>query len=130
MRRLSVAVISVFWLLVLVTGLAFAEGPVVGSNGALTWNQNPETDLAGYRVHLGQVSGTYSVVVDVGLTPTPTSPLSMISVFNLTEGQWYATVSAYDLAGNASGLSNVAPFVLDLAAPSDPGNVRVIRIPQ
>lgn len=114
---LAAAIAAVFLLSV---HFAHAEGVVVGSNGVAFWNANPETDIAGYKVHFGQTSGIYSIINNVGLTATPTSPLVQLSTFGLAEGQWYFAVSAYDLAGNESGLSLNIPFVFDLTAPTDP----------
>jgi len=32
----------------------------------LAWDQNPESDVIGYKIHYGQSSGSYSTTVDVG----------------------------------------------------------------
>ena len=35
----------------------------------VAWDANPETDIAGYKLYLGTVSGTYSQIQDVGNRP-------------------------------------------------------------
>jgi hypothetical protein len=67
----------------------------------LTWNPNPETNLAGYRVYVGTSSGVYTTLnVDV-------SNVTSYTVTGLAPGHtYYFAVSAYDLNGLESGLSN------------------------
>lgn len=66
------------------------------------WNPNPEPDIAGYKVHLGTTSGSYTVVVDVvdgtsvvltGLAPSTT---------------YYCAVQAYNTSGMTSEMSDEA----------------------
>ena len=45
--------------------LAFA-GVAAAQSATLAWNANTESDLAGYRVEYGTVSGSPSTTVDVG----------------------------------------------------------------
>jgi hypothetical protein len=70
----------------------------------LSWNSNSESDLAGYKVYYSTLSGSYTNVVDVGLTATPDSP--GYTVTNLTDGAtYYFAVTAYDQSLNQSGFS-------------------------
>jgi chitodextrinase len=57
------------------------------------------SDLAGYKIYVGQVSKTYTRAIDVG---NSTSTV----IGNLSEGQWCFSVTAYDTSGNESGFSN------------------------
>jgi len=52
----------------------------------LTWNQNPESDLAGYFVHWGTKSGyPYEHTIDVGKVTSHTlSGVPAYSLFNVT----------------------------------------------
>jgi hypothetical protein len=79
----------------------------------LVWDPNPETDLAGYRIHYGTDSRSYSVHIDVG-------NVTSYTVSNLAEGfVYYFSATAYDSLGNESGYSEEAvsapdPCDLDL----------------
>ncbi len=56
-------------------------------------------DLAGFKIYDGSQPGVYTSVTDVGsMTQFPLS--------SLPAGDYYMTVTAYDLAGNESGFSN------------------------
>jgi fibronectin type III domain protein len=71
-------------------------------NVTLAWRPNTEPDLAGYKVYVGTASGTYSFPGSAFVLGTVTS----YTLFNLPKGQTYFfAVSAYDNAGNESGLS-------------------------
>lgn len=65
----------------------------------LTWDPNPEPNIAGYIVFYGTSSGQYTVSVDVGnhtsfrfVTPDPSS-------------RYYLAVRAYNVSGMQSGFS-------------------------
>ena len=59
---------------------------------ALQWNQNPEPDIAAYRVHYGSSSGNYTQQIDVGNTTATT-------VSNLANGgTYFFVVTAYNTA--------------------------------
>jgi len=83
----------------------------------LAWDANSESDLAGYRVHYGTSSTSYSVHIDVNKATSYT-------VAGLTAGQtYYFAATAYDTSGNESGFSNMvsSTTVSDLnIAPSAP----------
>ena len=56
------------------------------------WAPNLEPDVAGYRIHYGVASGTYTQVVDVGNT-------TMASISGLVDGTtYYFALSAYNAA--------------------------------
>lgn len=80
-----------------------APGPSPGSRSAtLFWTLGSESDLAGYKIHIGLSSGVYNY---------PGSPFSVgrtntHMIANLPVGQTYFfALSAYDKAGNNSPLS-------------------------
>ncbi|MDZ7318277.1 MAG: fibronectin type III domain-containing protein [candidate division KSB1 bacterium] len=64
------------------------------------WVPNSETDLAGYKLYYGTASRQYHTAVRVG---TATS----CTVKNLLPGyDYFFAISAYDIAGNESALSD------------------------
>ena len=70
----------------------------------LAWDANTEPDLAGYKVHYGTASGSYTTSVDVHKVTTAI-------VTGLTAGQtYYFAVTAYNAANNESGYSNQVSY--------------------
>jgi hypothetical protein len=65
----------------------------------LSWTLGEESDLAGYRIYVGRVLGTYDET-EVGLVTS-----SVITIDD--SGQWFFAVKAYDTANNSSELSTV-----------------------
>ncbi|MGQ0812053.1 MAG: BACON domain-containing protein [Nitrospiraceae bacterium] len=66
------------------------------SSAALSWSANAESDLAGYKVYIGTMSGVYSPPVSVGKVTTYIAG-------NLKVGSTYFfSVTAYDGSGNES----------------------------
>ena len=63
----------------------------------LVWDRNPETDIAGYNVYYGRVSGDYTHLVTV------TNPTAMIAVTG--SKTIYFAVTAYNTGGVESELS-------------------------
>ena len=83
---------------------------------SLTWDTNTESDLAGYRVYRGDVSGTYSMVLDVG---NQTYYNDIVS-----DGVYFWVITAYDTSGNESGFSNEVSKNVDTTTPLAPGVLR------
>lgn len=66
----------------------------------LSWYPNTETNLAGYKIHIGTAAGVYNATVDV-------RNVTSYNLSNLAIGTtYYFAVSAYDTAGTDSALSN------------------------
>jgi hypothetical protein len=66
----------------------------------LSWYPNTETNLAGYKIHIGTAAGIYNATVDV-------RNVTSYNLSNLAIGTtYYFAVSAYDTAGTDSALSN------------------------
>jgi hypothetical protein len=83
----------------------------------LAWDPNTESDLAGYRIHYGTASGSYTVTVAVDKS-TPTCTIT-----NLAAGQtYYFAASAYNASGASSGYSNEVSYAVTVpnTAPSTP----------
>jgi hypothetical protein len=70
----------------------------------LAWDANTEIDLAGYKVHYGTASGSYTSSMDVQKVTTAV-------VTGLTAGRtYYFVVTAYNAANNESGYSNQVSY--------------------
>lgn len=111
--------------IILLTLLLFSavEAHAAG-RAVLTWDQNTESDLAGYKVYMGTASGQYGPPVDVGLTATPQAPRHVIEP--LADGTYYFVVTAYDQSGNESGFSNEDSKTIDSTPPKPPLNLRAL----
>src|SRR6266850_4705517 len=69
---------------------------------SLAWDANTEPDLAGYRIHYGTSPGSYTLP-----TITVVGQNNARTITNLQANTtYYFAVTAYDLAGNESPLSN------------------------
>lgn len=72
----------------------------------LTWDDNTENTLSGYKVYYGTVSGQYSTTLDVGRL-TPVAGTVSFDVANLLPGTtYYFAVQAYDSSQNLSPISD------------------------
>ena len=84
----------------------------------LTWDPDPEPDIAGYRIYYGTNSRVYQVIVDVGnVTNTIVSGLER----GLT---WYFAATAYNTSSLESDLSEEVSLYLP-DHPAAPENVQV-----
>jgi hypothetical protein len=99
------------------TGLLAVFVPHEGATPAhidLSWNVNPETDVAGYNVYRGEHQGTKGSRLNPGLLPTPA-----FSDMSTVAGQrYFYTVTAVDRSGNESEPS--APVAGEVPAESQP----------
>ena len=85
------------------------------------WDRNVESDMLEYGVYTCSTSATCVPNAKIGTVPQPAvgvSPTFAIPV----NSQGRAAVTAVDLVGNESSLSNVVNF--DRLAPSAPANAR------
>ena len=89
-RRYALALAALSPVL-LVCAAEAADVPAAPVN--LTWNPNPETDIAGYKVHFGTSSGNYSQVIDVPGGNSAALPQLILG------NTYYLAVSAYNTAG-------------------------------
>ena len=88
----------------------------MAAQAILAWDPNTESDLAGYRIHHGTASGSYTVHTDV-------HNVTSYTVTGLTAGQtYYFAATAYDASGNESGYSNPVSYSVPTAngAPTTP----------
>ncbi len=78
----------------------------------LAWDPSPSAGVAGYNVHVGTSSGSYSSTFDAGNQTTFTVP-------GLTEGQtYYFAVTAYNGTVPESDFSNEVSTQIPFAAPT------------
>jgi hypothetical protein len=78
----------------------------------LKWNANQESDISGYKLHYGRASRNYECAVDVGND-------THYTLSGLENGKaYYCAASAYDTAGNESGLSEEVVHVVVPAEPT------------
>jgi PKD repeat protein len=72
--------------------LFLCSSNLFAANANLTWDASTSTNVGGYKVSYGQISGSYSSTIDVGNATT-------YSATGLQEGtKYYFAVKAYDLA--------------------------------
>jgi hypothetical protein len=116
MKKLFVAVV-----IALLVGAAAGMAWAAAGEVTLAWDPNSETDLAGYRIHWGTATGTYTQHVDVG-------NVVQYTVKNLTLGTTYFfAATAYNASGLESGYSNeisakIATF------PAVPRNMKAVKV--
>ena len=86
---------------------AGAGGPASAVTVTLSWNAPttytngaPLTNLAGYKIHYGTASHSYTATFAIGNVTN--------YAFALPAGTYYFVVSAFDTIGAESGLSNEA----------------------
>ncbi len=101
------------------SGLA---GSVTGSDVTLTWNQNPETDLAGYYVYRNSGQGW------TRLTSVAIQSLRYTD-FNLPNGTYSYNITAKDQIGSESPASNGVIVRLALTPPQPPVLLNIIAAP-
>jgi len=80
------------------------------------WDENPETNIAGYKLYYGTSSGNYTNTVDVGFQ-------TQYTLTNLQEGvTYFFAVAAYNTSLNESAFSKELVFKIDLPnrSPSTP----------
>src|SRR5512137_1401422 len=79
--------------------LCFPPGRCLAADVTLAWDAVTSSQLAGYKVHVGTVSGTYTQVIDVGNVTTYT-------VTGLGNATYYFAVTAYSSTGQQTSFSN------------------------
>ncbi len=98
--------------------LLFAQG-VHAATVTVTWNQNTEPDVAGYKVYYGTAPRNQAAYANsVGVTGRTTTS----AVLTLGAGTYYFAVTASDTAGNESAYSTeVSATVPAIQPPGKPG---------
>ena len=92
--------------------LIYIPSLVFAVTARVTWNKNPESDIAGYWVYYGTSPSNYDHLVGVGTTPS-------IDITGLQAGStYYFAVTALDTSGNQSGFSQQVSVTIPPAATS------------
>jgi hypothetical protein len=78
------------------------QAPTENTNGSILSN------LSGYKIYYGGASGEYSSSIDVA-----NPGLNSYVVQNLPAGEYFFAVTAYNSAGEESGLSPEVSTMLD-----------------
>ena len=90
---------STFILTILVFTLVLSQS-AFAAQIKLAWDQNTDSDLAGYKVYYGTSSKSYTGSIDAGNVTT-------FTLTGLTQGQTYCiAVTAYNKSSSESGYSN------------------------
>ena len=108
-------------ILMMLTMILWANVVWAAPPTSFVWDRNIEADMLEYGVYTCSTSATCVPTTKIGTVPQPT--IGVIPTFTIpanTTGR--AAVTAVDLVGNESGLSNIIPF--DRLAPSAPANAR------
>lgn len=92
-----------------------------GGTVRISWDPNPEKELAGYKVHYGTTSGSYDRTIDAGNSPT-------VSLTGLDRGtRYYVAVTAYNSLSIESDYSEEVTVVVE--PPSfQPGNGLIVLL--
>jgi hypothetical protein len=76
---------------------------------AVSWDENDESDLAGYKIYLGRASKVYDGIVDVGKETN----FTFHRLYDEFAGQTiFFAITAYDYAGNESDFSDEVNITL------------------
>jgi hypothetical protein len=86
----------------------------------LAWDPEPLSSLAGYTLHYGTVSKSYSFTIDAGSRTSAT-------ITGLTEGiTYYFAATAYDISGNESAFSNEVAYTVPSTVNNGKATIREI----
>jgi hypothetical protein len=84
-----------------------------------TWDANPESDIAGYKLSYGIATGVYTTLIDCGKVTTFVVPGL------LTSTRYFFVLQAYNTAGLSSPFSAEVPYT----TPTGPVPTAVIGPP-
>lgn len=102
-------------------------GTAIAANVSFRWDANTETDLAGYRLYQTETSGVY-IYGDGNQVATIPAGTEEVTLADVTDGQHYWVLTAYDMSGNESGRSNEVSTIIDSVPPAPPGGLSIWEI--
>lgn len=121
-----IVLLFVIYILILGTKFCFGE-----SSCFFTWDQNIESDLAGYKMYRANdpnsfIFGTGSEVGDIPVENVELDPNNRVlyDLENIPDGENFFAVTAYDENGNESGPSNIVSDIFDTTAPNSPNSLK------
>jgi len=109
------------FILLLATLFLLIAIPVLAMDVNFAWDANSESDLAGYRLHQSDTSGSYTYAPGTEVADIPAG--TETCTIDVADGTWYWVLIAYDNDGNESGPSNEVSASVDQTAPAPPTNL-------
>ena len=111
MKKISLVLLVVVFLL---STTVFA-----GSTVTFSWKPNSESDLAGYKLYQSDTPSNYVIGVDKPIAVIEAGT-EIVTITDISDGQKYWVLTAYDTHNNESGLSNEVNALLDSTPPKAP----------
>lgn len=123
LQKYAVAKVACFGILltILFLGLLVWAGNANAADAEFSWLPNSEQDLAGYTIHCGSAPRDYVLDTDVGL-PEIVDGRQHYTFHDISDGDWYCAITAYDEAGQHSAYSN------EVTSDSPPGIVQGLAV--
>ena len=110
-KRLSPHIVRLAIILTLLVTCPLLVATAHAADVTLAWDENTESDVAGYKVYYGIESGTYTTIIDVGTHIT-------CVISDLTAGvTYYFAVTAYNISGQESDYSDEISHTVPNASP-------------
>ncbi len=120
MKKLFILMVTVIFLLT--AGIAVADNSV-----AFTWDANPESDLAGYRLYQTDTAGVYVYGESFAVEEIPAGT-ETVTITGVSDGTMFWVLTAYDTEGNESGPSNEVSAILDSTPPGAPTILEITAV--
>ena len=96
--------------------LLFASTAMAATDVSFRWDANTESDLAGYRLYRGTLSGGPYTMVDIEIAAQDTTCTDT----SVSDGAYFWVLTAFDTEGLESGYSVEATDILDSTPPNPP----------
>ena len=105
----------------------FLFSSAIAHGAYLRWNANTEEDVAGYKIYYGTSSDNYNWIVSVA---NDTQQYDLSNLYLYEDVSYYIAITAYDSAGNESGLSSELHVSLNDEIPDFEDNCTGIYNPE
>ena len=96
----------------------------MATTNTLTWNKNPEADVAKYNVYRSVGAAPTKVAANL-FASVPSTVLTYVDTVT-ADGNYFYGLTAVDTANNESLLSATVHKVVDLVPPSQPSGLTVV----
>lgn len=95
--------------------------PALAGTATIAWDANPPAEaIKGYKVYYGTATGSYTQIVDVGVTTQ--------IVLDLGPGEYFLNVTAYNASGLEGTFSEELAFTVPASPPTPVKGIRVVEI--
>lgn len=101
-------------LFLMLIAMAIVTSVLAAATLEISWNANPEPDMAAYKVYEG-----------TNLIGTVQHPTTLFTITGVPDGTWIYYLTAIDTAGNESLRSVGASITLDSVPPGKPAGIKV-----